>query len=132
VKFKTEVLTSLVDAEDPVDPVWEAVWNIWAPAGDDIASHYSREPEMVEYERLLLDVYSEFYTETLTDRCVNQASMNVPEEGALIMMDSMSVREASLFVQFLEDKAVNCQSVTRILLFLRRRCLSGTEWGTPI
>jgi hypothetical protein len=105
VKFKTEVLTSLVDAEDPVDPVWEAVWNIWAPAGDDIASHYSREPEMVEYERLLLDVYSEFYTETLTDRCVNQASMNVPEEGALIMMDSMSVREASLFVQFLEDKA---------------------------
>ena len=29
--------------------------------------------------------------------------MNVPEDGTLIMMDSMSVREASLFVQFLQS-----------------------------
>lgn len=105
MKFKTEVLTNLVDAEDPVDSVWEAVWNIWAPAGNDIASHYSRETQLVEYERLLLDIYGEFYTEILTDRCVNQASMTVPEDRALIMMDSMSVREASLFVQLLEGEA---------------------------
>lgn len=104
MKFKTEVLTSLIEAEDPVDSVWEAVWNLWTPAGDDIASHYSREPEMVEYERLLLDIYSEFYTEILTDRCVNQVSMTVPEDGTLVMMDSMSVREAALFTQFLEEE----------------------------
>lgn len=102
MKFKTEALTDLVEAEDPVDSVWQAVWNIWAPPGDDIGSHYSREPQMVEYERLLLDVYSEFYTDILTDKCVNEASMNVPEDGTLVMMDSMSVREASLFVQFLQ------------------------------
>jgi len=104
VKFKTEALTDLVEAEDPVDSVWQAVWNIWAPPGDDIGSHYSREPQMVEYERLLLDVYSEFYTDILTDKCVNEASMNVPEDGTLVMMDSMSVREASLFVQFLQGR----------------------------
>lgn len=103
MKFKTEALTNLVEAEDPVNSVWQAVWNIWAPPGDDIGSHYSREPQMVEYERLLLDVYSEFYTDILTDKCVNEASMNVPEDGTLIMMDSMSVREASLFVQFLQS-----------------------------
>jgi hypothetical protein len=103
VKFKTEALTDLVEAEDPVNSVWQAVWNIWAPPGDDIGSHYSREPQMVEYERLLLDVYSEFYTDILTDKCVNEASMNVPEDGTLVMMDSMSVREASLFVQFLQS-----------------------------
>jgi hypothetical protein len=103
VKFKTEALTDLVETEDPVNSVWQAVWNIWAPPGDDIGSHYSREPQMVEYERLLLDVYSEFYTDILTDKCVNEASMNVPEDGTLIMMDSMSVREASLFVQFLQS-----------------------------
>ncbi|QGX93442.1 alkaline phosphatase (plasmid) [Haloplanus rallus] len=103
MKFKTEALTDLVEAEDPVNSVWQAVWNIWAPPGDDIGSHYSREPQMVEYERLLLDVYSEFYTDILTDKCVNEASMNVPEDGTLIMMDSMSVREASLFVQFLQS-----------------------------
>jgi len=102
VKFKTEALTDLVEAENPVNSVWQAVWNIWAPPGDDIGSHYSREPQMVEYERLLLDVYSEFYTDILTDKCVNEASMNVPEDGTLVMMDSMSVREASLFVQFLQ------------------------------
>jgi hypothetical protein len=104
VKFKTEVLTDLVEAEDPVDSVWQAVWNIWAPAGDDIGSHYNREPQMVEYERLLLDVYSEFYTDILTDKCVNEATMNVPEDGALVMMDSMSVRESSLFIQFLQGE----------------------------
>lgn len=103
MKFKTEALTDLVETEDPVNSVWQAVWNIWAPPGDDIGSHYSREPQMVEYERLLLDVYSEFYTDILTDKCVNEASMNVPEDGTLIMMDSMSVREASLFVQFLQS-----------------------------
>jgi hypothetical protein len=103
VKFKTEALIDLVEAENPVNSVWQAVWNIWAPPGDDIGSHYSREPQMVEYERLLLDVYSEFYTDILTDKCVNEASMNVPEDGTLIMMDSMSVREASLFVQFLQS-----------------------------
>ena len=103
MKFKTEALTDLVEAEDPVNSVWQAVWNIWAPHGDDIGSHYSREPQMVEYERLLLDVYSEFYTDILTDKCVNEASMNVPEDGTLIMMDSMSVREASLFVKFLQS-----------------------------
>jgi hypothetical protein len=103
MKFKTEALTNLVEAEDPVNSVWQAVWNIWAPPRDDIGSHYSREPQMVEYERLLLDVYSEFYTDILTDKCVNEASMNVPEDGTLIMMDSMSVREASLFVQFLQS-----------------------------
>jgi hypothetical protein len=102
MKFKTEALTNLVEAEDPVNSVWQAVWNIWAPPRDDIGSHYSREPQMVEYERLLLDVYSEFYTDILTDKCVNEASMNVPEDGTLVMMDSMSVREASLFVQFLQ------------------------------
>jgi hypothetical protein len=102
VKFKTEALIDLVEAENPVNSVWQAVWNIWAPPGDDIGSHYSREPQMVEYERLLLDVYSEFYTDILTDKCVNEASMNVPEDGTLVMMDSMSVREASLFVQFLQ------------------------------
>lgn len=102
MKFKTEALTDLVEAENPVNSVWQAVWNIWAPPGDDIGSHYSREPQMVEYERLLLDVYSEFYTDILTDKCVNEASMNVPEDGTLVMMDSMSVREASLFVQFLQ------------------------------
>jgi len=104
VKFKSEALTDLVEAEDPVNSVWQTVWNIWAPAGDDIGSHYSREPQMVEYERLLLDVYSEFYTEILTDKCVNEASMNVPEDGTLVMMDSMSVREASLFIQFLQGE----------------------------
>ena len=103
MKFKTEALIDLVETEDPVNSVWQAVWNIWAPPGDDIGSHYSREPQMVEYERLLLDVYSEFYTDILTDKCVNEASMNVPEDGTLIMMDSMSVREASLFVQFLQS-----------------------------
>ena len=102
MKFKTESLTDLVEAEDPVDSVWHAVWNIWAPPGDDINSHYRREPQMVEYERLLLDVYSEFYTDILTDKCVNEASLNVPEDGTLVMMDSMSVREASLFVEFLQ------------------------------
>jgi hypothetical protein len=104
VKFKTEALTDLVEAEDPVCSVWQAVWNIWAPPGGDVGSHYSREPQMVEYERLLLDVYSEFYTDILTDKCVNEASMNVPEDGTLVMMDSMSVREASLFVQFLQGE----------------------------
>ena len=104
MKFKTEALTDLVEAEDPVNSVWQAVWNIWAPPGSDVGSHYSREPQMVEYERLLLDVYSEFYTDILTDKCVNEASMNVPEDGTLLMMDSMSVREASLFVQFLQGE----------------------------
>jgi hypothetical protein len=56
---------------------------------------------MVQYEELLLDVYEEFYTDILPDHCVNDASLDIPDDGAFVVMDAMSVREAGLFVDFL-------------------------------
>lgn len=102
MKFRSEVLTRLVEDENPVDTVWDAMWGIWSPSADDVASHYKREKQLVNYERLLLDVYDEFYTDVLPDRCVHQASIDIPDNGTFVMMDAMSVREAALFVDRLE------------------------------
>lgn len=104
MKFRTDVLTRLVEDDDPVESVWDAMWGIWSPAGESVADHYGRENQMVEYEHLLLDVYEEFYTDILPDRCVNNASLDIPDDGAFVVMDAMSVREAGLFVDFLADE----------------------------
>ncbi|WP_424008707.1 alkaline phosphatase [Haloferax denitrificans] len=104
MKFKTEALTRLVEADDPVESVWSALWGIWSPASSSVSEHYDRESQMVQYERLLLDVYQEFYSGVLPDRCVNDASLDIPEDGAFVVMDAMSVREAGLFVEFLTSE----------------------------
>ncbi|MCF2164874.1 hypothetical protein [Halobacterium salinarum] len=102
--MRTESLTQLVESDDPVPAVWDGLWDIWYPAGDDVSEHYGRETDTVSYERLLLDVYAEFFTDVLPGKCVNKASLDVPEDGTFIVMDAMSVREASMFVDMLEDE----------------------------
>lgn len=59
---------------------------------------------MVQYEQLLLDIYEEFYSDVLPNHCVNDASLSIPEDGTFVVMDAMSVREASLFVDFLTSE----------------------------
>ncbi|QSG09357.1 hypothetical protein HSR122_1972 [Halapricum desulfuricans] len=94
----------MVENDDPVPPVWDALWDIWYPAGDDINEHYGKETDAVSYERLLLDVYREFFDEVLPDKCVNEASLDVPDGGTFVVMDAMSVREAAMFVDMLEEQ----------------------------
>lgn len=104
MKFRTESLTRLVEDDDPVDSVWGAIWGIWSPASESVSDHYSRENQMVQYEELLLDIYAEFYDEVLPSRCVNDASLEIPEDGTFVVMDAMSVREAGLFMDYLLDE----------------------------
>jgi len=102
--MRTEFLTQLVESDDPVPAVWNSLWDIWYPAGDDVSEHYGRETDSVSYERLLLDVYQEFFTDVLPHKCVNEASLDVPEDGTFVVMDAMSVREASMFIDILEEE----------------------------
>ena len=104
MRLKTENLAQLVENDDPVPPVWDALWDIWYPAGDDVSDHYGREDDAVSYERLLLDFYREFFEKELPDRCVNQASLDVPNGGTFVVMDAMSIREAAMFVDMLEER----------------------------
>ncbi len=104
MRLKTDDLTQLVENDDPVPSVWDALWDIWYPAGEDISDHYGREDDAVNYERLLLDVYREFFEEVLPDKCVNEASLDIPDGGTFVVMDAMSVREAAMFVDMLEER----------------------------
>lgn len=104
MKFKTEILKSLVKEDDPVESVWESMWGIWSPTSDSVSAHYKREGQMKSYERLLVDVYHEFYSEILPNRCVNDAAIDIPENGTFVVMDAMSVREAGLFIDFLDNQ----------------------------
>ena len=104
MKFKTEVLTRLVENDDPVEGVWSVMWEIWSQSSSSISEHYNRESQMVLYERLLLDVYQEFYRDVLPNRCVNDTSLDIPDDGTFVVMDAMSVREAGLFVEFLNNE----------------------------
>ncbi|AZH25666.1 alkaline phosphatase [Haloplanus aerogenes] len=96
---------SLVEADDPVDVVWDALWDIWWPPSEGPSDHYDHDREWasVELERTLVDIYWEFYSEVLPWRCVNEASIEIPDDGAFLVMDAMSVREASLFAAALES-----------------------------
>lgn len=104
MRLKTDDLAQLVESADPVPPVWDALWDIWYPAGDDVSDHYGREDDAVSYELLLLDIYREFFEEVLPDKCVNEASLDVPDGGTFVVMDAMSVREAAMFVDMLEER----------------------------
>lgn len=103
MKLKTEDLAKLVEDDDPVPAVWEDLWDIWFPAGDDVSDHYGRESAAASYERLLLDIYREFFDEVLPERCVTEASLEVPEGGTFIVMDGMSIREAAMFVEVIKE-----------------------------
>jgi len=100
----TDDLAQLVEKDDPVPPVWDALWDIWYPAGGDVSDHYGREDDAVSYERLLLDIYREFFDEVLPNRCVNGASLDIPDGDTFVLMDAMSVREAAMFVDMLEER----------------------------
>jgi hypothetical protein len=104
VKLTTDDLAQLVENDDPVQPVWDTLWDIWYPAEDEISDHYGREDDAVNYERLLLNVYREFFEEVLPDKCVTEASLDVPDGGTFVVMDAMSVREAAMFVDMLEER----------------------------
>ena len=104
VRLRTDALTQLIEKDDPVPPVWDVLWDIWHPPGDDVSDHYSREDNAVSFERLLLDVYREFFDEVLPNKCVNGASLDIPDGGTFVVMDAMSVREAAMFVDMLEER----------------------------
>jgi hypothetical protein len=94
----------LIEKDDPVPPVWDALWDIWYPSGGNISDHYGREDNAVSYERLVLDVYREFFDEVLPDKCVTEASLDVPDGDTFVVMDAMSIREAAMFVDMLEER----------------------------
>ncbi len=100
--METDTLRSLVESEDPVDAVWDLLWDIWFPPAGSVSAHYDREEDSVSAEWTLYNVYRELYTEILPDRCISEPYLSVPDDGALLVMDAMSVREASLFVRTLE------------------------------
>jgi len=106
VTLTSEHLEAVVKADDPVDVVWDALWDIWWPPADGVETHYGNDREWasVELERALVDTYWEFYSEILPWRCVNEASIDVPEDGAFLVMDAMTVREAALFTAALEKR----------------------------
>ena len=104
-------LQRLVKHDNPVDVVWEALWDIWSPPAETPTKHYGDERELrtVELERNLKDIYWELYSDVLPPKCVNEASIEVPEDGAFLVMDAMSVREAGLFVPELEDRGYDVE-----------------------
>lgn len=104
MKFKSDSLTDLIEQERPVESVWETLWGIWSPPAESIRAHYDRESQMVAYEKLLLNVYHEFYTDILPRHCVQDTALTIPDDGAFILMDAMSVREAGLLVNYLREE----------------------------
>ncbi|MFB6176630.1 MAG: alkaline phosphatase [Halobaculum sp.] len=101
--MRNELLERLVTDDDPVPAAWDALWDVWSPAAADLSTHYDREQESLDTEWKLYNVYEELFTEVLPNRCVREPSLSVPEDGALLMMDAMSVREAPLFADALRD-----------------------------
>lgn len=102
--MRTEYIRQLVEGDDPMDGVWNLLWDVWSPPSNAISDHYEREPDSVALEWTLYNTFKELYTEMLPNRCVTKPSLYVPDDGALIVMDAMSVREASLFVQALTNE----------------------------
>lgn len=102
MKWTTDSIERIVAEDDPVPVVWDALCDIWFPPADSVQSHYDRETEARNHEQILHRTYSEFFTEILPDRCVNDVSLSVPDDGVLVVMDGMSIREAPLFMDFLE------------------------------
>ena len=104
MKLRSEQLEGLVTADDPVERVWETLWDVWSPPARGLGDHFERETESMEYEYSLWEIYREFYQDVLPERCVTEPSIDVPDDGAFLVMDSMSVREAPLFVRALEQQ----------------------------
>lgn len=102
MKLTNKTLERVVEDDDPVPVVWDALYDIWSTETDSVAEHYRLESHAVNFERILLDTYAEFY-DVLANRCVNESALSIPDGGAFVVMDSMSVREAPLFADVLDS-----------------------------
>lgn len=103
--MRDEHLQRLITADDPVDVAWDALWELWSETPATAEAHYdkARETAALDLEWRLYSVYEELFTEVLPERCVSRPTLSVPDDGALVVMDAASVREAALFVEALTE-----------------------------
>jgi len=104
VKVKNEFVKWLIEKENPFPSIFSYMMNeIWTYK-EDIKEYYKQGQDMNSFERVLNDSYYELYTELLPRYCVGTDFEINLDEKKLIMMDSMSFREAVLLQKKLEEE----------------------------
>jgi hypothetical protein len=75
------------------------------PDTGNISEFYSRESAITALERILNRIYGEVYTEILPRHCLHDGKeLPIREGSAFVIMDAMSLREASLFSRTLREE----------------------------
>ena len=124
-------ISSLIESEMPLDVIWEYLQNkIWEPETNIVSYFNKNEKKASDFERFIRDVYFEVY-----DEIVNEAMKGRPklkemmEQDAytLAICDGMSIREANLLVNELENNGFIIDEYTYEISHLPSETLSFTQ-----
>jgi len=113
MKLNTDLITSLINCDNPIPFVWGRLFNFWLNnAGSDLKDYYYRgEEDAFLFEEFLLKTYDEFFTNLLPRACLNEPSpfQKGTHDICFIVMDGMSIREGVLIFKTLQKQGISAK-----------------------
>lgn len=102
MKIKNSFVLKLIDAPNPIDPIFEYILQILSTErgsyyqnSNKIKKFYDKEVQIKTLEDFLLKSFPEIYDKYLVENCLKVKKLK--EKLPLIFMDGLSLREAILF-----------------------------------
>ncbi|KXA95579.1 hypothetical protein AKJ36_00085 [candidate division MSBL1 archaeon SCGC-AAA259I07] len=103
MKIENKIVQELMESDNPFPILFEYLLEeIWTPK-PGIKEYYAQEQEMNKFERFLSNVYGEIYSELLPRYCMDK-DKNLDMEHSIILLDSLSLREAILLKKDLQEE----------------------------
>lgn len=98
-----ELLSQLIQDDDPVAVIWEYLQDLWRPEEEPGETYFKQGEQRTMYlEKVLGAAYPELYREILPHRC-SRCNLDVESaEVPIIWMDALSLREALLLCRDLD------------------------------
>lgn len=103
LKIPNKLTENLIEKDNPFPTIFNHLTQeIWRPK-ENISDYYQQEEKAKEFEKFLQDTYFELFTQELPKHASGSLDVNLDNQK-LVLLDMLSIREAVLLKQHLEEK----------------------------
>lgn len=103
LKIPNKVVENLIEQENPFPTIFQYMkQEIWQPQ-EDLSNYFQQDKEAKEFEKFLQDTYFELFTEEIPKHISGGLDVDLENEK-LVLLDMLSIREAVLLKEHLENK----------------------------
>jgi hypothetical protein len=103
LKIPNKVVENLIEQENPFPTIFQYMTQeIWQPK-EDLSDYFQQDKKAKEFEKFLQDTYFELFTEELPKYTSGGLDADLENEK-LVLLDMLSIREAVLLKEHLEDE----------------------------